>query len=379
MLVLDLDTAEHAVVPLRDGTVIGAESEIAPLEGPGVSARHACIHVRQQGIVIEDLDSEGGTWVQGVRIRRGLISNGDLVRFGERLTMLVEHDLDAHRGPIVTLGNLVHGPAQRAAWLDPVLDRIAAGVSVAMEGPPGGGKRAIARLASAWREESVTVVEPGDTKLPELSTTCVVVDADDIGRTTLKEFAALAQRRPGTVVIATLSRSLDQAVRDGRIPATFRGLIAGKAFHVPPIDERTEDLPLIVAGAARRHGIDVQRISAAFLERLLLAGWPKGLSPLDELLSTAAQGDGPLRLEATSVLPRRSRRRPLPLAAQDADLRLTRMADALARANGSIALAARALGVSRQCFYRQSRDVGIRLTTRVAEESEAGRGATTSE
>jgi diguanylate cyclase (GGDEF)-like protein len=53
-----------------------------PLNEPNVSRRHACIEVRHNKIVIHDLDSTNGTFVNGERISSHVLCEGDLISIG---------------------------------------------------------------------------------------------------------------------------------------------------------------------------------------------------------------------------------------------------------------------------------------------------------
>jgi DNA-binding winged helix-turn-helix (wHTH) protein len=82
---------EGALVALADGeNVLGREEALATMvDGPGVSRRHARIHVRDGRATLEDLGSKNGTFVDGVRVAgpRGL-RDGDLVRLGRRVSLV---------------------------------------------------------------------------------------------------------------------------------------------------------------------------------------------------------------------------------------------------------------------------------------------------
>ena len=48
------------------------------------SAHHAVLFVSDEGVVVEDLDSTNGTYVNGVRVHRARIQSGDVLQFGRR-------------------------------------------------------------------------------------------------------------------------------------------------------------------------------------------------------------------------------------------------------------------------------------------------------
>jgi two-component system cell cycle response regulator len=69
-----LSATEHFVGRL-------AELDIA-LEGEGLSRKHARIYRTDEGWNIEDLGSTNGTMVNDVKVDRGLLRDGDILRFG---------------------------------------------------------------------------------------------------------------------------------------------------------------------------------------------------------------------------------------------------------------------------------------------------------
>jgi len=48
-----------------------------------VSRRHAVVRIEGDVVLLEDLDSSNGTWVNGARVRRRVLSDRDLIEFGE--------------------------------------------------------------------------------------------------------------------------------------------------------------------------------------------------------------------------------------------------------------------------------------------------------
>ena len=369
LIVLDA-ALERRVVPLQDGAVIGTTSSSALLDGEGVAPEHARIVVREDGVYVEDLAPQEGTWVQGVRVRRAQLAHRDLLRLGGVLTMFVERGLDHHRGPVLVRGELVHGPAQRD-WLLPLLDKATHGQSICIEGPADAGKRALATFAAGLREdEGAVVVQPGVDFYAQAARTWLVLDADQLERSKQHHVASQARARRDACVIATVSRPLEQAVRDGVITPSFRALFASKAIAVRSFDDRAEDLPVIAAQMADRLQIDRARITASLLERISLMGCSAGLSRLEALLRELSGHEGPLETTpALAGLPRRSPRKPLPLSSLDDDLLRARLLDALSRADGSVAVAARALGVTRQNVYREAHRLSLPLTARIVRPS----------
>jgi pSer/pThr/pTyr-binding forkhead associated (FHA) protein len=79
-------------VELGTEVVIGRQDADLVLEDPEVSRRHAVLRRSGESVVIEDLDSTNGTFVQGERIRKPItVGPGDQVRVG-RTTLEIEPD-----------------------------------------------------------------------------------------------------------------------------------------------------------------------------------------------------------------------------------------------------------------------------------------------
>jgi pSer/pThr/pTyr-binding forkhead associated (FHA) protein len=77
---------------LGGAVAIGRQDGDLVLEDPEVSRRHAVLRREGESIVVEDLDSTNGTFVNGERIRSPIpVGPGDLVRVG-RTTLEIEPD-----------------------------------------------------------------------------------------------------------------------------------------------------------------------------------------------------------------------------------------------------------------------------------------------
>jgi len=80
------------------------------------SAHHAVVFVSDEGVVVEDLDSTNGTYVNGARVRRARLRSGDVLQFGRR-------------GPSVRVEILVPSEEQRSAtdptFVEPVTSSMA--------------------------------------------------------------------------------------------------------------------------------------------------------------------------------------------------------------------------------------------------------------
>lgn len=147
-----------------------------------------------------------------------------------------------------------------------------------------------------------------------------------------------------------------------------RFALSGKRVTITPLEYRREDIAAIVQDIAERRGIELSRITPELLESLVRAGWPGGVPQLESTLIAAAEVAGPdgaiLPAAITSSLARANRTKPSLPPATDPSLARARLEDALARANGSVASAARSLGMSRQAIYREAERLGLDIARR---------------
>jgi hypothetical protein len=375
--VLPREDGTIEVVPARNGAVIGSSEEAdVRIAGPGVAPLHARVEVRADGVYLEDLESPNGTFVGGVRARRIGVTHGDIVRFGDQLVVFAERGLANYGGKIELEGHIVIGPRDRSAFVEPAFDLAKSGRSFAIEGGPSLGKRTLALLAAKGRESTGPMVTISDDNAENAltearstrPTTWVVVRAERLPRPAQTEIGQLLSRVPGSIAIATFDVPLDRAAGDGLIAPAFAALFNGRRLIVPPLSARREDIPCIVWALAKKLGIDASRISIDLMERIARAGWPGGIAEIEEVLRDAA-GASNGTLDAKSIqrpLTRPPSAFPSPPAADDPALARERLVDALAKANGSIASAARTLGMSRQAVYREAQRLGLEVGKRRA-------------
>ncbi|NKB89963.1 MAG: FHA domain-containing protein [Acidobacteria bacterium] len=83
------------MITLSGSTVLGRGENVGALvTGRGselVSANHAELTVRQDGVVVRDLGSTNGTYVNGVRIDESDLKGGDVLRLAVRGPEFVVH------------------------------------------------------------------------------------------------------------------------------------------------------------------------------------------------------------------------------------------------------------------------------------------------
>lgn len=376
--VLPRDNGQFEIVSAANGSVVGSGAEAEThLEGPEVAPQHARIEVRADGVYLEDLGTTGGTFVGGVRAARIGVTHGDVVRFGSQLAVFVERGLAQYEGRIDPDKPLFASPHDHATWIAPALAHLSAGRSFSIEGGPGLGKRTLAKVLAKDRESAgaVVVLEPSDIRpesIPQARAqkpaTWIVVQAERVPRPMQSELAQAISRTPGAILIATFETRLDRALADGLVAPVFATLLNARRITVPPLTARRESIPGIVRHIAKRLNIPESRLTVDLMEAITRAGWPRGIVEIEEVLrEAAASGEGPLHADAISrTLTRPPSVPPSPPAADDPGLARARLTDALAKANGAIASAARTLGMSRQAVYREAQRLGIEVGKRRA-------------
>ncbi len=100
------------------------------LDGEGVSRRHAQVVRDNADVIVTDLGSKNGTWVNGERVERRVLKAGDLVQVGAhhilRFTWQDQLDEAAHR---TLLDNAIRdgltGASNRAYFLDQLRKEVA--------------------------------------------------------------------------------------------------------------------------------------------------------------------------------------------------------------------------------------------------------------
>lgn len=83
-LVMERGLLEERVYPLEDRLTIGRSPlNVVHLADPSVSRRHAALYSLGGKTIVEDLGSHNGTYVNGERVFKAVLKNGDTLRVGK--------------------------------------------------------------------------------------------------------------------------------------------------------------------------------------------------------------------------------------------------------------------------------------------------------
>ena len=180
----------------------------------------------------------------------------------------------------------------------------------------------------------------------------------------------LARRTDARFLIAT-NRDLEALLRSGtfRLDLYFR--LSTYSIRIPPLRERNEDLPLLLAHflatAARKAGRDIPSVPAGLLNLLAKYEFPGNIRELDHLVRDALARTTSSQLSASPFLERTGKNlaehpeRPSSLSFPEHLPTLSRatellIAEALRRAQGNQSAAAKLLGISHQALSKRLRN-----------------------
>jgi transcriptional regulator with PAS, ATPase and Fis domain len=177
------------------------------------------------------------------------------------------------------------------------------------------------------------------------------------------EIERLGENQPRQVdirVVAATNCDLQAAVRDGQFREDLYFRVAVIPIKVPPLRDRTSDIPLLVdyflERIGRTHAAGPKRIAPAALQALMAYAWPGNVRELEHALEYAyvLSPSGLIGLE----------RLPPAIAGAPGRLGRTRLTEeriqrALRQADGHRGRAAEALGVSRVTLWKWMKRLGI--------------------
>ncbi len=296
-------------------------------DDPWASTRHASLRRSFGRWLVEDLQSKNGTLVNGERITRHTLEDGDLIEVGHTTWWfrdLVAPAADrtlALDAAFLTL----HAPLELA--LARAIDGLVAGLPVLVEGETGVGKERFVAAAHAASRRSGALVAVNCAALPaalvegELfghrrgafsgatderlgyirSAHHGTLFLDEVGDMPTAAQAALlrslAERsvtpvgdeRPIPVdftVISATHRDLAARVAAGSFRADLLARLRGVAIQIPPLRDRCEDIAAFIARIVARVA-PAATFHPDAARRLLMASWPSNVRELEHVVAAA--------------------------------------------------------------------------------------------
>lgn len=393
-LLLDLE--------IGDTYVLGRDERCSTrLCGPDISRRHARLTRDGPHLVLTDLGSRNGTFVNGRPVQSAHIGEHDIIRFGAQIAVLT-----ARPGPTQELGpGLLAGPELRAQ-LDPLMRVASSDLPVILEGETGTGKEIVARSLHTWSgragpfgavncaalPESLAEAElfgyrrgaftganrdspgifrgaeGGTLLLDEVSDLPLSLQPKLLRVLEQREVQPLGETRPIPIdvrIVVATQESLSQAVQQKRFRQDLLARLNGIHVELPPLRRRRSDvIPLLSRALAKFKTGVTPTFNADFVETLCIYDWPfnvRELVLLAKRLSALHDRDTCLRaahLPADFLDRTAHSEESLKDPPQHADDPATRLVElpsliaALRASQGNIAQASAMLGISRQRAYR---------------------------
>ncbi|MCX5746855.1 MAG: sigma 54-interacting transcriptional regulator [Proteobacteria bacterium] len=187
------------------------------------------------------------------------------------------------------------------------------------------------------------------------------------------------RERPVDVrVVAATHRDLEADIVAGRFRQDLYFRLSGATLHLPPLRQRTRELPLLAAAflddACRRNGRNMMTISAAAMTALAAYGWPGNVRELKNLMQYIAAAHVEAVVTADHVAARLDRgarparevpRVPVepmafrPLADELRELEIKRIAEALEATGGNQTRAAGLLAMPVRTFFEKAKQHGL--------------------
>jgi DNA-binding NtrC family response regulator len=384
--------------------------------GRSMSSTHARFLRAEPGWVLEDARSTNGSFVNGVRVERALLAEGDVVELGHTI-FLLRPTLPTPLGTAASFDSEAAGDvAPGMATLLPALFVELAAVArlagselpVLLLGDTGTGKEVLARTIHDLSKRAGPFVAVNCGALPPN-----LVESQLFGHTK-GSFSGAARDEPGLVrsadrgtllldevgdlptaaqpallrvlqesevlpvggvrtvpvdvrVIAATHHPLERLVEEGRFRRDLFARIHGYVFRLPRLSARREDLGVVLAEILRRLPDPPMRFAPESGVAMLAHEWPYNIRELVQRLKRAqilAEGGPvkPVHLALEPVGPSGSQARPSaeppPLSAEDVLLRST-ILQKLEEHGGNIAQVAREMGKARMQVHRWLQRFGI--------------------
>jgi transcriptional regulator of acetoin/glycerol metabolism len=390
-----------------DPVVFGRGGECGcTLQGAELSRRHA--ELRREGplLVVRDLGTTNGTFVNGSRVTEAPIGPGDVLRLGDCVGMV---GLTQAEGPVPVFAELapgLWGGEALAASIEPARLVAGSGLPVVLEGETGTGKEVVAGAIHAWsgrpkllatncaalpasmveaelfgyRRGAFTGAERatlglfrtadgGTLLLDEIADLSLETQAKLLRVIEQQEVVPLGETAPVRIdvrLVVAVQGSLAALVQERRFRPDLYARLEGVTVRLPPLRERPADAVLLFRRIlADRSGGRPPPIAADFVERLCLHRWPYNVREVVQLASRLAVvaagrqlvlGDLPERMrtapepEPVSGSMRRPGRRER--AREKRRKALDVLLEELTLHQGNVLRAANAAGLSRQQAYR---------------------------
>jgi len=167
-------------------------------------------------------------------------------------------------------------------------------------------------------------------------------------------------------IIAASNRDLEQRITEGKFRQDLYYRLNVVTISIPPLRDRVEDIPLLANHFLQRFaaesGAEVMQLTdeaVALLKRQHFAGNVRELKNLMERLNIYCDSSPVESDDLAEFLPRKAPDKRVPLKEAVEDFERQHIETTIARCNGSMAEAARQLGLERSHLYKKAKKLGL--------------------
>lgn len=411
----------------RDGTPRSARLGLSPLslgtspdcdlvlEDSSVSRQHARLTLTERGLIVRDLESKNGTYVNGVRVIEAHVRPNDTLALAN-VRITVRPASSTRSMPLAAQARFgqAHGGSVVMRSLFAQLERVATtDEPVLLQGESGTGKEVLAHAIheASRRAEAPFVVLDCGAVAPTLIESELfghlkgaftgantnrqglfeqasggTLFMDEIGelplelqprllraleRSEIRPVGASTYRRVDARIIAATHRNLRGMVAEGKFREDLYYRLAILDARIPPLRERREDIPLLVEHFLSSFSPPrtLADLGPGVLELLKAHHWPGNVRELHNtvtrLVLFPGLGAEAIRAEGRTPSAPHSEMAFMQLPLREARDGVVReferryVAAQLERAGGNVTQAARAMGVSRQFLHRLMTRYGV--------------------
>ena len=328
-----IDGPDRGLVSESSGSLVvgtSAENDLV-LTDPAASRYHVELKC-EDGILVKDLGSQKGTFVNGLRIQTAVVPFGARLRLGTSVIRLMAAGTGkpSPARPLLEIPGLVAWSPGMQEVARAVNQAAGSNVSVLLQGETGTGKGVVARAlhdasaraggpfvvvdcgalpptlvasqlfghergaftgADRRQEGAFEQAQGGTIFLDEIGELPLSVQPALLGVLERRSFRLLGGKddtRVDVRVISSTHRDLRAEANDGTFRADLYFRLAGARICIPPLRDRHEDIESLIAVFARAvTGIPGLAFSQATMESLYSHHWPGNLRELRNVVESA--------------------------------------------------------------------------------------------
>jgi two-component system, NtrC family, response regulator HydG len=177
-------------------------------------------------------------------------------------------------------------------------------------------------------------------------------------------------------IVAATNKDLSGLIRTGQFREDLYYRLSVVTIQLPSLEERAEDIPLLVRHFLERFNQRNQRhvtISEQAVKLLASMSWPGNVRELENLIERLAIFAATDEISAEEVEGQRARRSEATSAAENSigslpgklqEMERQEILRVLRESGGNKSLAARRLGIERKTLYEKARRLGIELQSK---------------